>query len=109
MDAEHHGANLFISIVDDTFVPSIGAPSKACLGSIVSAEGLLPVGVQISGVQSDCWEDVDDDGSEDPLFGQECVLAFGAGSTTSGKSSLRLLNDGSAGSSTAELKCTWTS
>ncbi|HET8943771.1 MAG TPA: hypothetical protein VFO59_03240 [Dehalococcoidia bacterium] len=97
MDAEHHGANLFISIVDDAFVPSIGAPSKACLGSISSAEGLLPVGVQISGVQSDCWEDVDGDGSEDPLFGQECVLAFGAGSTTSGEAgSLRLLNDGSA-------------
>ena len=97
LDAEHHGANLFISIVDDAFVPQIGAPSKACIGSIVTAEGLLPVGVQISGVESDCWQDIDGDGQEDPLFGQECVLAFGASDTTSGEAgSLRLLNDGSA-------------
>src|SRR5574341_892490 len=35
LDAEHHGGRLFISIVDNTFIPKIGAPSKACLGSIV--------------------------------------------------------------------------
>ena len=98
LDAEHHGAKLFMSIVNDTFIPEIGAGAKACVGSIVTAEGLLPVGIQISGVQSDCWADVDDDGQEDPLFGQRCVLTFGAGSQTgsSGEAgNLRLYNDGS--------------
>ncbi len=98
LDAEHHGAGLFTSIFDtfDTFALQIGAPSKACIGSIVTAEGLLPVGVQIAGVQSDCWADVDGDGLEDPLFGQECVLTFGAGEQTSGEAgNLRLYNDGS--------------
>jgi hypothetical protein len=97
MDAEHHGARLFISLVDPLFSTEIGAPARACVGSIVSQEGLLPVGVQIAGVESDCWEDVDGDGEEDPLFGQECVLTFGGGDQTSGEAgNLRLYNDGSA-------------
>jgi hypothetical protein len=55
------------------------------------------VGVQVSGVASDCWADVSvpQDGKEEPLFGQECTLTFGASELTSGESgSLRLFNDG---------------
>ncbi len=93
--AEHHSKALFTSIFG-LFAPQIGAPAKACLGSISSAEGLLPVGIQIAGVESDCWRDVDGDGIEDPLFGQECVLTFGAGDSTSGEAgNIRLYNDGS--------------
>jgi hypothetical protein len=95
LDAEHHGGRLFTGIFD-MIVPQIGAHARACIGSIVTAEGLLPVGVQISGVESDCWDDVDGDGSEDPLFGSECVLTFGAGDTSSGEAgNLRLFDDGS--------------
>jgi Putative Flp pilus-assembly TadE/G-like len=97
MDAEHHGARLFISLVDPLFGTEIGAPARACVGSVVTQEGLLPVAVQIAGIESDCWEDVDGDGQEDPLFGQECVLTFGASDTTSGEGgSIRLYDDGSA-------------
>jgi hypothetical protein len=96
LDAEHHGGPLFISIVDPLFSTKIGAPARACIGSVVTAKGLLPVGIQISGVDSDCWDDVNGDGSEDPLFGQECVLTFGAGDQTSGEAgNLRLYNNGS--------------
>jgi hypothetical protein len=93
--AEHHTRALFTSIFG-LGVPQIGAPAKACLGSIVTARGLLPVGVQVSGVASDCWADVNLDGVEDPVFGQECTLTFGASEQTSGEAgNLRLFNDGS--------------
>src|SRR3972149_2045306 len=92
--AEHHTRALFTSIFG-LAVPQIGAPAKACLGSIVTARGLLPVGVQVSGVASDCWADVNLDGVEDPVFGQECTLTFGASEQTSGEAgNLRLFNDG---------------
>ncbi|MDP2673399.1 MAG: Tad domain-containing protein [Dehalococcoidia bacterium] len=95
--AEHHTRALFTSIFG-LGVPQIGAPAKACLGSINTAHGLLPVGVQVSGVDSDCWADlsVPPDGVEDPLFGQECTLTFGASEQTSGEAGhLRLFDDGS--------------
>jgi len=95
--AEHHTRALFTSIFG-LAVPQIGAPAKACLGSINTAHGLLPVGVQVSGVASDCWADlsVPTDGVEDPLFGQECTLTFGASEQTTGEAGhLRLFNDGS--------------
>ena len=95
--AEHHTRALFTSIFG-LAVPEIGAPAKACLGSINTAHGLLPVGVQVSGVDSDCWADLSDppDGVEDPVFGQECTLTFGASEQTSGEAgNLRLFNDGS--------------
>ena len=93
--AEHDAAALFTSIFG-VYSLEIGAPAKACLGSITTAEGLLPVGVQIAGVDSDCWADIDLDGEEDPLFGQECTLTFGAGEQVSGEAgNLRLFNDGS--------------
>lgn len=95
LDVEHHSEALFSSIFG-LVAPQIGTHARACLGSIVTAEGMLPVAVQISGFQSDCWQDVDRDNEEDPLFGQECILTFGAGSQTSGEAgSLRLYNDGS--------------
>lgn len=95
LDAEHHTQALFSSIFG-LGVPEIGAHAMACLGSIVTAEGLFPVAIQIGGTLSDCWRDVDGDGEEDPLFGEECVLTVGAGDTTSGESgSMRLYNDGS--------------
>ena len=97
VDAEHVSTALFASIFG-LAAPQIGAHARACVGSIVSATGLMPVGVQISGVDSDCWEDIAGDGLdiEVPLFGQECVLTFGAGETTSGEAgNLRLFNDGS--------------
>jgi hypothetical protein len=95
--AEHHTRALFTSIFG-LAVPQIGAPAKACLGSINTAHGLLPVGVQVSGVASDCWADLSDppDGVEDPVFGQECTLTFGASEQTTGEAGhLRLFNDGS--------------
>jgi hypothetical protein len=94
-DAEHHSKALFATIWN-LAAPEIGAHGRACLGSIVSAEGLLPVGVQIEGFDSECWEDVNGDGFEDPLFGQECTLTFGGGDFTSGEGgALNLYNDGS--------------
>ncbi len=99
--AEHHEKPLFVSIFEQA-VPQIGAPAKACLGSENTAEGLLPLGVQITGPKSDCWQDVDDppDGEEDPLYGQQCLISFGAGETTSGEAGhIRLYNDGSSGCS----------
>ncbi len=98
LDAEHHGGRLFSGTLDELYkiTLKIGAPAKACIGSQVTAQGLLPVGIQISGVASDCWADVDGDGQEDPLFGQECVLTFGAGQQVSGEAgNLRLYNNGS--------------
>ncbi len=93
--AEHHGGSLFTSIFG-ILVPQIGAPAKACLGSQNTAEGLLPLGVQITGPKTDCWRDVDGDGEEDPLYGQECIITFGAGGATSGEAGhLRLYDDGS--------------
>jgi len=44
-------------------------------------------------------QDVDTppDGEEDPLFGQQCLISFGAGETASGEAGhVRLYNDGSA-------------
>ena len=95
LDAEHHSKALFTSIFGIA-VPQIGAHARACLGSIVSAEGLLPIGVQVEGFDSDCWDDVDGDGYEDPIYGQECTLSFGGGDFTSGEGgALNLYNDGS--------------
>lgn len=95
VDAEHHSRALFASIFG-LGAPQIGAHARACLGSIISAEGLLPVGVQVEGFDSDCWDDVDGDGFEDPLYGAECTLSFGGGDFTSGEGgALNLYNDGS--------------
>jgi len=94
LDAEHHSRALFSSIFGLS-APQIGAHARVCLGSIISAEGLLPIGVQVEGFASDCWYDVDGDGYEDPLFGAECTLTFGGGDFTSGEGgALRLYNDG---------------
>ncbi|HXG35471.1 MAG TPA: hypothetical protein VNL15_00715, partial [Dehalococcoidia bacterium] len=88
--AEHHTKPLFVSIFKLS-VPQIGAPAKACIGSLVEKSGLLPVAIQVDGVESDCWED-----QYTPLFGAECVLTFGAGDQTSGEAGrVRLYNDGS--------------
>lgn len=98
LDAEHHEKPLFVSIFE-LAVPEIGAPAKACLGSENTAEGLLPLGVQITGPKTDCWQDTDNppDGEEDPLYGEKCVISFGAGETESGEAGhVRLFNDGSA-------------
>lgn len=93
--AEHHSRALFSSIFG-LAAPEIGAHARACLGSIISAEGLLPVGVQVEGFDSYCWDDVDGDGYEDPLFGAECTLTFGGGDFTSGEGgALNLYDDGS--------------
>lgn len=95
LDAEHHSKALFSSIFG-LGAPQIGAHARACVGSIITAEGLLPVAVQISGVESECWADVTGDGEEDPLYGQDCVLTFGAGDQTSGEAgNVRLYDDGS--------------
>jgi hypothetical protein len=97
LDAEHHSKALFSSIFGLS-APEIGAHARVCLGSIISAEGLLPVGVQVEGFDSDCWDDMDipPDGFEDPIYGAECTLTFGGGDFTSGEGgALNLYNDGS--------------
>ena len=94
LSAEHHSVALFSSIFGLN-APQIGAPATACLGSIISAEGLLPVAVQVAGFESNCWEDVNGDGIEDPKFGEQCNLTFAGQDLTSGEGgSLSLENDG---------------
>lgn len=95
LDAEHHSTALFSSIFG-VAAPEIGAHARVCLGSIISAEGLLPVGIQVEAFDSDCWRDVDGDGQKDPIYGAECTLTFGGGDFTSGEGgALKLLDDGS--------------
>src|SRR5207247_1973085 len=50
LSAEHHSTSLFGSIFG-MIAPQIGAPAKACLGSITTASGLLPLGIQVTGPQ----------------------------------------------------------
>jgi hypothetical protein len=71
------------------------------MGSPIEGKGLLPLGVQVLGTESDCFQDLDGDPStpETPIFGQKCHLLYDTdytGTEGSGESGLlSLYNDGS--------------
>ncbi|HXF50536.1 MAG TPA: Tad domain-containing protein [Dehalococcoidia bacterium] len=95
LDVDRDSRSLFASIFG-LLAPDIGAHARACMGSPYEGTGMLPIGVQVVGQDSDCFQNIDDDPEEEPLFGIECKLGFGAGTTTSGEGGLlRLYNDGS--------------
>ena len=91
--AEHHAPALFTSIFGGV-APKIGAPAKACVGSIYAATGLLPVAIQIDGPGSGCWADLDGDGIAEPRLGATCALDFGDGESVHA-TSIRLYDNGS--------------
>ena len=93
ISAEHHAPALFTSIFGGV-APEIGAPAKACVGSISATRGLLPVAIQIDGPGSDCWRDLDGDGIAEPRLGANCALDFGDGESVHA-TSIHLYDDGS--------------
>ena len=95
--AEHDAPALFASIFGGV-APEIGAPAKACVGSISTAMGLLPLAIQIEGPGSGCWADLDGDGDTEPRLGEVCALRFGD-EDSDHITGVRLYNNGSAGCS----------
>jgi len=68
------------------------------MGSPIEGEGIFPMGVQVLGPDSDCFEDpdpTDSDETEVPIFGQYCRLLYHSSEGASGENGfLRLANDG---------------
>jgi hypothetical protein len=91
--AEHHSPALFTSIFGGV-APEIGAPATACLGSVSTLTGLLPVAIQIGGPSSGCWADLDGDGKTEPRLGRTCALRFGD-EESDHATSIRLYDNGS--------------
>ena len=94
MAAEHHAPAMFASIFGG-LAPEIGAPAKACVGSISTATGLLPLAIQSDGPRSDCWADLDGDGDTEPRLGEVCALRFGDDDSDH-VTAVRLFGNGSA-------------
>jgi hypothetical protein len=98
INVRHKSRPFFSEIFGINVAPDIGAHARACMGSPIEGEGLLPLGVQVTGFQSDCFatDPADPTGPEIPVFGQYCRLAFAGGDLTSGEGGfLKLFNDGS--------------
>lgn len=77
--------------------PDVGAHARACMGSPAEGRGILPLGVQVTGFNSDCFQPdpANPGGSEVPVFGQYCQLAFAGADLASGEGGfLKLYNDG---------------
>jgi len=94
ISAEHHAPALFTSIFGGV-APEIGAPAKACIGSILATRGILPVAIQTGGPGSQCWADLDGDGNQEPLLGVLCALTFGDADSDHA-TSVRLYDGGEA-------------
>ncbi|HET6615648.1 MAG TPA: hypothetical protein VFH62_07150, partial [Dehalococcoidia bacterium] len=83
----------------------------ACMGSPIEGEGLIPLGVQVTGPNTNCFDfdpnDPDHDAPPDtelPQFGQFCQLAFAGENLGSGEGGfLRLFDDGSSQCSTTNI------
>lgn len=96
VDIDHDSRTFFAGIFGID-APEIGAHARACMGSPIEGRGLLPLGVQVTGFQSDCFQPDPDnpDGPELPIFGQYCRLAFSGADLSSGEGGfLKLFNDG---------------
>ena len=98
LNVSHASRTFFGNAFGIKIAPDIGAHARACMGSPDTATGLMPIGVQVTGFNSDCFQPdpANPSGPEIPVFGQYCELAFGAGTQTSGEGGLlRLFDDGS--------------
>lgn len=97
VDIEHESRTFFAGIFGLDFAPDIGAHARACMGSPIEGRGLLPLGVQVSGFDTDCFQPDPNDptGPEVPMFGQYCRLAFSGSDLSSGEGGfLRLFDNG---------------
>jgi len=97
VNLNHKSRTFFATMFGIDVAPKIGAHARACMGSPIEGEGLFPLGVQVTGFQSDCFQPDPDNptGPEIPLFGQYCRLAFAGGDLSSGEGGfLKLFNDG---------------
>ncbi|MEX0749829.1 MAG: hypothetical protein WD359_03395, partial [Dehalococcoidia bacterium] len=102
VNVRHESQTFFSSIFGLDLAPDIGAHARACMGSPIEGKGLIPIGVQVSGFDSDCFQDHDSDGNtpapntpELPLFGEYCRLGYDGNDTTSGEGGfLRMFDDG---------------
>jgi hypothetical protein len=93
---EHESRTLFAEAFGIP-VPQIGAKARACMGSPIEGRGLLPIGVQVTGPNTDCFDDHDGNPNtaEVPVFGQFCQLGFAGADLASGEGGfLKLFNDG---------------
>ena len=83
LDVEHPARALFGSILDLLPPEGLGAHARACVGSIVSMEGVMPVGIPINNPDFErwsrelCWspDDNDPDNLPEPLYGKRCDLS----------------------------------
>lgn len=81
LDIEHDAGALFSTIFGIFAPEDLGAHARACVGSIVSMAGIMPVGVPIKnpdleGTRVLCWgpDDGDPDDLPEPLYGKRCDL-----------------------------------
>ena len=99
VDVSHASRTFFSSIFGFNIAPDIGAHARACMGSPIEGAGLLPLGVQVSGFDTECFQPDPGDptGPEFPIFGQYCRLAFSGADLASGEGGfLKLFNDGNS-------------
>ena len=104
VNVRHRSQTFFSSIFGLDIAPDIGAHARACMGSPIEGEGLLPLGVQVTGPNTDCFaaDAANPTGPELPQFGQFCQIAFAGADLASGEGGfLKLFNDGGATCSSA--------
>ena len=97
VDISHESQAFFSSIFGISIAPDIGAHARACMGSPIEATGILPLGVQVTGFDTQCFQPDPSNptGPELPIFGQYCRIAFAGENLASGEGGfLRLFNDG---------------
>lgn len=97
VDVRHDSQTFFSSIFGLDIAPDIGAHARACMGSPIEGRGLLPLGVQVTGPNTDCFEpDASNPGGPElPQFGQFCQIAFAGADLASGEGGfLKLFNNG---------------
>ena len=83
LDIEHPGPELFATIWGLVAPDELGAHARACIGSIISSQGVMPIGVPINNPDYNKWSRVlcynpDDDDPDDlpePQFGITCDLS----------------------------------
>ena len=81
LDIKHPTRGLFGKIFSIADQSNLGAHARACVGSVISMENIMPIGVpiknpDISDVRELCWApDNDGDGAPEPLYGKRCDLS----------------------------------
>ena len=96
LNVRHKSRTFFADAFGLSIAPDIGAHARACMGSPIEGTGLLPLGVQVRGVDSDCFQDdpANPTGPEVPVFGQYCQLAFAGSDLASGEGGfLKMFDD----------------